>query len=93
MPISKHENGEKYNSILIMVDKLTKILHCKLIKTTINTIRLVNVIIQVVIKYYSHLNFIVNNQNTLFKSDHFYIIFKAKIKSFLRYFNHQLMTR
>lgn len=58
--------NDNYNAILDIFDCLTKIVHYKLIKTTIDIISLVEVIINVVVKYCSLLELIICNQSLLF---------------------------
>ena len=41
--------SDSYNSILVIVNRLTKIVHCKLVKITFNALGLAKVIIDVVV--------------------------------------------
>ena len=58
--------GDSYDSILVIVDRLTKIVHYKPVKVTINTSRLAKVIIDMVVRYHGLLNFIINDCKAIF---------------------------
>lgn len=58
--------GKTYNSILIIIDQLTKIVHYKLIKVTIDFLGLAKVSIDVIVRYYSLPNLIVSNHGSVF---------------------------
>lgn len=51
-----------YDMIFVMIDCLTKIIYHKLVKITIDTADRANIIIKVLIKYYSLFNLIISNQ-------------------------------
>ena len=53
LPILTDLKGDSYDSILVIVNWLTKIVHYKLIKVTINTLSLAEVIINMIVKHYS----------------------------------------
>ena len=69
--------GKSYDSILVIVDRLIKMVNYKLVKITINTPGLAEVIIDVVVWHHSLLDSIVTNRGSLFTS---------KFKSLLCYF-------
>ena len=52
---------DNYDSILVIVDRLTKIVHYKLVKVTINTLDLTKVIINIVVKYQDLQDSIITN--------------------------------
>ncbi len=52
LPISANGKGDSYDSILVIVDRLIKMLHYKPVKVTINTPGLAEVIIDVVIRHH-----------------------------------------
>lgn len=58
---SKNWWGVKYNSIFVIIDQLTKMVHYKPVLTTLNAEQLAKVSIKVVIKYYGLSNSIVTN--------------------------------
>ena len=66
--ISTNWKRDSYNSILVIIDRLTKMVYYKLIKITINTPRLVKVIINVVVRHYALPNSIVIDRGLLFTS-------------------------
>ena len=49
LPISTNWKVESYDFILVIGDQLTKILHYKPVKVTINTLGLVKIILDVVV--------------------------------------------
>ena len=61
MPVSTDLKGESYDSILIIVDQLIKMIHSKLVKITINAPGLVEVIIEVVVKHHGLSDFIITD--------------------------------
>ena len=60
--------GESYDSILVIIDRLTKIVHYEPVKVTIDAPGLAEVIIDVVVKHHNFLDLIVPNQALLFTS-------------------------
>ena len=57
-----------YNFILVIIDRLTKMVHNKLVKVTINTASLAEVIIDVVVRHHALPNSIVTDKSSLFIS-------------------------
>lgn len=66
LSISTNEKEEAYNSILVFVKLLIRMVHLKLIKTSLDVPRLAEIIINVVIKYYGLLYSIMSDQGSLF---------------------------
>ena len=66
--VSTNWKGETYDSILIIVDRLRKIVHYEPVKVTINTPGLAGVIIDVVVHHHDLLDSIVSNQDSVFTS-------------------------
>ena len=52
LPISINWKGDSYNSILVIVDWLTKMVHYEPVKITLNVLRLAEVIIDVVVRHH-----------------------------------------
>ena len=52
LPVSTNWKGEIYNSILVIVDWLTKMVYYELVKVTINTLALAEVIIKMVVRHH-----------------------------------------
>ena len=52
LPISANWKGDSYNSILVIVDRLIKMVYYTLVKVTINLLGLAEVIINVVVRYH-----------------------------------------
>ncbi len=77
LPISSDWKSDSYDSILVIVNRLTKILHYKPVKVTINTPGLAEVIINVIVHHYGVPKLIVTDQGLLFTS---------KFRSLLYYF-------
>ena len=87
LPLSANWKSNSYNSILIIVNHLTKIVHYKLVKVTINTLELAEVIINMVVQYHGLSDSIISDCRTIFLS---------KFWSLLCYFlgiKKQLFTR
>ena len=68
LPILTDWKGENYNSILIIVDKLTKMAHYKQVKITIDAPGLAEVIINVVVRYHGLPDSIITDRGSLFTS-------------------------
>ena len=66
LPISINWKGDSYNSILVIVDRLTKMVHYELVKITINTPSLAEVIIDMVVCHHGLFNSIVTDKSFLF---------------------------
>ena len=68
LPISTDWKRESYDSILVIVDRLTKMVHYKSVKITINTSGLAKVIIDVVIRHHGLPDSIITDWGSLFTS-------------------------
>ena len=77
LPISTDWKGKSYDSILVIINWLTKMVHYKLVKVTIDASGRVEVILDVVIWHHNFPNSIISDRGLLFTS---------KFWSSLRYF-------
>ena len=68
LPISTDWKGDSYDSILVIVDRLTKMVHYKPVKVTIDAPGLAEVIINMVVRHHGLRNSIVTNRGSLFTS-------------------------
>ena len=68
LSISTNWKGDSYNSILVVVDRLTKMVHYKPVKITINALGLTEIIINVVVRHHGLPNSIVTDRSSLFTS-------------------------
>ena len=68
LPILTDWKGDSYDSILVIVDRLTKMVHYELVKVTINTPGLAEVIIDVVMRHHGLPDSIVTDRGSLFTS-------------------------
>ena len=68
LPISTDWKGDSYDSIFVIVNQLTKMVHYKPVKVTINAPGLTEVIIDVVVRHHGLPNSIVTDQRSLFTS-------------------------
>lgn len=66
LPVSINWKSETYNLILFIIDQLTEMVYHELVKVTINTPRLVEVILDIIVQYHNFLNFIVTDWGLLF---------------------------
>ena len=64
--ISNNWKGDSYDSILVIVDRLTKMIHYKPVKLTINAPGLTKVIINIVVRHHGLPNSIVMDKGFLF---------------------------
>ena len=68
LPISIDWKGDNYDSILVIVDWLTKMVYYELVKVTINAPGLVEVILDMVVRHHSLPDSIVSDRGSLFTS-------------------------
>ena len=68
LPLSSDWKGDSYDSILVIVDQLTKMVHYKPVKVTIDAPGLAEVIIDVVVWHHGLLDSIVTNKSLFFTS-------------------------
>ena len=68
LPISTNWKGESYDSILVIVDQLTKMVHYEPVKVTIDAFGVTEVIIDVVVRHHGLPNSIVSDQGSVFTS-------------------------
>ncbi len=68
LPISADWKGDSYNSILVIVDRLTKMVHYEPVKVTIDIARLTKVIIDVVMRHHEVPKSIVTDRGSFFTS-------------------------
>ena len=68
LPISINWKGDNYNSILVIVDRLTKMVYYKPIKIIIDAPRLAEVIIDIVVRHHGLPNSIMTNRGSFFTS-------------------------
>ncbi len=65
LPISANWKGDSYDSILVIVDRLTKMVHYIPVKVTIDAPGLAEVIIDVVVRHHGVLESIVTDRGSL----------------------------
>ena len=65
LPVSINWKVENYNSILVIVNQLTKMVYYKLVKITFDALGLAKVIINVVLRYHRLPDSIVTDQSSL----------------------------
>lgn len=65
---------DSYNAILVVINYMTKKVHYKPIITTIDVASLVEIIIDVIVKYYSTSMLIIYNRGSLFTSKFWFLL-------------------
>ena len=68
LPLSVDWKGDSYNSILVIVNRLTKMVHYEPAKVTIDAPRLAEVIINVIVRHHGLPDSLVTNKGSLFTS-------------------------
>ena len=68
LPVSTNWKGETYDSILVIVDRLTKMVHYEAVKVTIDALGLAEVIIDVVVQHHGLSASIVSDRGSVFTS-------------------------
>ena len=94
-PISANQKNDSYNSILVIVDWLIKIVNYESVKVRINILNLAKVIMDVIVRYYGVPKSIVINQSSLFISKFGSLLcYFLKIKkSYLQLFTPKQMVK
>ena len=64
--ISTNWKGESYDSILVIVNRLTKMVHYEPVKITIDAPGLAEVIIDIVVRHHSLFDSIITDRSSLF---------------------------
>ena len=68
LPILTNWKGDSYDFLLVIIDWLTKIIHYKPVKITINAPKLVKIIINVVVRHHDLPDLIVTDRGSIFTS-------------------------
>ena len=68
LPLSADWKRNNYNSILVIVNRLTKMMHYKPVKVTIDAPELAKIILYVIVQYHNLLNWIMTDKGLLFTS-------------------------
>ena len=68
LPISINWKRDNYDSILVIVNRFTKMVHYKPVKITTNAFKLTKIIINIVVRHHSLLHSIVTDWDFLFTS-------------------------
>ncbi len=68
LPISADWKGDSYDSILVIIDRLTKMIHYEPVKVMIDVPGLVEVIIDMVVRHHGVPESIVTDRGSLFTS-------------------------
>lgn len=66
LPLFADQKSDNYDLILIIGNRLTKMIHYKLVKVIINIPRLADVIIDVVVRHHSFLDSILSDCKAIF---------------------------
>ena len=66
LPLSADWKGDSYDLILVIVDRLTKMMHYEPVKPTINAPGLAEVIIDVVVRHHSLPDLIISDRGAIF---------------------------
>ena len=75
LPLSADWKGDSYDSILVIVDRLTKMVYYEPVKVTIDALGLAKVILNVVVCYHGLPNSIVTNVSSLFTSNFWSLLY------------------
>ena len=75
LPLFANWKGNNYNSILVIVKRLNKIVYYKPVKVIINTLGLADMIIDVVGRYYNLPDFIISDQRAIFTSKFWFLLY------------------
>lgn len=93
LSLSADQKYENYKLILVIVNRLTKMVYYKFIKITINTLKLMKIIINMVIQYHGLPDSIINNCRAIFMSMFWsllYYFFTIKKQLFIMLYPQQI---
>ena len=68
LPVSTNWKGETYDSVLVIIDRLTKMVHYEPVKVTIDALGIAEVIIDVVVRHHDLPDSIVTDRGSIFIS-------------------------
>ncbi len=68
LPVSTNWKDDTYNSILVIVNWLTKMVHYEPVKVTINILSLTDIILDVVVRYHGLPDWIMSDRGLVFTS-------------------------
>ena len=74
LPLSADWKAESYDSILVIVDQLTKVVCYKPVKVILNAPKLTEVIINVVVWHYGLPDFIISDRGAVFTSKFWFLL-------------------
>ena len=74
LSLSTHWKGNSYDSILVIVNHLTKMVHYEPVKITINAPGLAEVIIDVVVRHHDLLDYIISDRRAIFASKFWFLL-------------------
>lgn len=66
LPLSTNQKSDSYNLIFIIINSLTKMIHNKPVKVTINILKLAEVIIDMMVQYHGFFNSIISDCKRIF---------------------------
>ena len=75
LPLSTDWKGDSYDSILVIVNHLTKLVHYEPVKVTINALRLTEVIIDVMLQYHSFPDSITSDCGAIFTFQFWFLLY------------------
>lgn len=75
LPVSTNKKDKTYNLILVIVDRLTKIVHYEPVKVIINVFALTKVIIDTVVRYHDLSDSIVSDWGSVFISKFWFLLY------------------
>ena len=86
LPVSTNWKGETYNSIFVIIDRLTKMVYYEPAKVTIDALGFTKVIIDVVVKHHDLPDSIVSNCGLVFISKfwsllYYYLVIKWRLST------------
>ena len=75
LPVSTDWKGESYNSIFVIIDRLTKIVHYEPVKIMIDASGLAEIIIDIVVWHHGLSDSIITNWSFLFTSKFWFSLY------------------
>lgn len=73
--LSVNWKSNNYNLILVIINRLNKIVHYESVQVTINVLKPAEVIINIVVQYHSFSDFIISDRKAIFTSKFWFLLY------------------
>lgn len=75
LPLSANWKDDNYNSIFVIINRLTKMIYYKPVKVPIKALGLAKIIINIIMQYYGLWDSIISNHKVIFMSKFWFLLY------------------